>query len=308
MSIVLQETLRAVFYAPYYASLALHSYAEEGVEVVFTEATSPVAAALGLLDGTIDVAWGGPMRVNQTYAREPNCDLKCFCEVVTRDPFFLIGRVAKADFKLADLLRVRVATVSEVPTPWLCLQEDLRGAGVDPARVPRRALGAMPDNVAALRKGDVDVIQVFEPFVDDLIASGDGHIWYAAAHRGPTSYTTLYARKSLLSSRRDECLRMVRAVYRTLKWVHASDAASIAASIRSYFPGVPEPRLSGAIARYQALGIWGRNPRLPRAGYERLRASLASGGFVATGTPFEIAVDNALAEQVLREDPSPLVR
>jgi NitT/TauT family transport system substrate-binding protein len=308
MGIVLQEALRAVFYAPYYASLALQAYAEEGVEVVFTEATSPAAAALGLLDGTIDVAWGGPMRVNQTYAREPNSDLQCFCEVVTRDPFFLIGRVANPDFSLADLLHARVATVSEVPTPWLCLQEDLRRAGVDPDRINRRAPGAMPDNVVALRKGEVDVIQVFEPFVEDLTASGDGHIWYAAADRGPTSYTTLYARKWLLSARRDECLRMVRAVYRTLKWVHASDAASIAASIRSYFPDVAAPRLIGAIARYQALGIWGRNPRLPRAGYERLRASLSSGGFVAAGTPFEIAVDNALADQVIREDPSPLVR
>jgi NitT/TauT family transport system substrate-binding protein len=308
MGIVLQEALRAVFYAPYYASLALRAYAEEGVEVVFTEAASPAAGALRLLDGTIDVAWGGPMRVNQTYAREPNCDLQCFCEVVTRDPFFLIGRVAKPDFKLVDLLGARVATVSEVPTPWLCLQDDLRRVGIDPDRVTRRAPSAMPDNVVALRKGDVDVIQVFEPFVDDLIASGDGHIWYAAADRGPTSYTTLYAKKSLLSARRDECLRIVRAVYRTLKWVHASDAASIAASIRSYFPGVPEPRLIGAIARYQALGIWGRNPRLPRDGYERLRASLASGGFVASGTPFEIAVDNTLADQVTREDPSPLLR
>ena len=308
MSIVVQESLRAIFYAPYYSSLALDAFAEEGVEVVFKSATTPAVAARELLEGRVDVMWGGPMRVNQIYARDPSCDIRCFCEVVTRDPFFLIGRMAKPDFQLADLRVARIATVSEVPTPWLCLQEDLRRAGLDPGHVTRLAESAMSANVAALHKGDVDVIQVFEPYVDELVASGAGHIWYAAANRGPTSYTTLYARKPLLCARRDECLRMVRAVYRTLKWFHASDAPSIAASIQAYFPDVPEPRLIGAIARYKAHGIWGRNPLLPRAGYDRLCDSLISGGFVSKGTPFEIAVDNSLAEEVIHEHSSPLVR
>jgi hypothetical protein len=32
---------------------------------------------------------------------------------------------------------------------------------------------------------------------------------------------------------------------------------------------------------------WGSDPRLPRIGYDRLRASLVSGGFVSPGTPYE---------------------
>jgi NitT/TauT family transport system substrate-binding protein len=308
MSLIMQESLRAVFYAPFYAAFALQAYAEEGLDVVFKSAATPELAARGLLDGTVDATWGGPMRVNQTYAREPDCDLQCFCEVVTRDPFFLIGRVAKPDFKLADLKEVRLATVSEVPTPWLCLQEDLRRAGLEPAQLARRTDAAMPANAQALRKGDLDVIQVFEPFVDELVSSGVGYVWYAAARRGPTSYTTLYARKRQLAARRDDYRRIVRAVYRTLKWFHAAGAHAIAASIQSYFPDVPQARLIGAIDRYKALGIWGENPRLPRIGYERLRDSLVSAGFVAKGVPFEIAVDNRLAEEVIRESPSALVR
>jgi hypothetical protein len=37
---------------------------------------------------------------------------------------------------------MRVATVSEVLTPWLCLQEDLRQAGIDPVRLDRVADGS----------------------------------------------------------------------------------------------------------------------------------------------------------------------
>jgi len=306
MAIVLQETLRGVFYAPFYAALSLGAYREEGVEVSFTSASRPSDSASRLADGTVDVTWGGPMRVMLTYDQDPKCDLVCFCEVVTRDPFFLVGRTPNPDFKLADLMRKRVATVSEVPTPWLCLQEDMRRAGLDPATLDRVTGQSMPDNVHALRRGEVDAIQLFQPFVEELVASGAGHIWYAAADRGPTSYTTFYARRAVLANRREDCLRLARGVYRTLKWVHAGDGTRLAAAVAAYFPDVPQPRLASALDRYKALGVWGRNPRLPRAGYERLRAGLVSGGFVKSGTPYETAVDNTLAEAVIREDPPAL--
>jgi NitT/TauT family transport system substrate-binding protein len=306
MPIVLQETLRAAFYAPFYTAMALDAFGREGVEVRFVSAPTPSQAARGLADGTVDVAWGGPMRVMHTYEQDPSCDLVCFCEVVTRDPFFLIGRTSNPGFKPADLMGKRVATVSEVPTPWLCLQEDLRRAGLDPAKLDRITDQTMATNTAALRRGEVEVVQLFQPYVEELLEDGSGHIWHAAAERGPTSYTTLYARRSVLRERRDECVRMVRALHRTLQWVHAGDGTRLAAAIAAYFPGVPQQRLARAFDRYKTLGLWGRNTRLPRSGYERLRAGLISGGLVSKGTPYETAVDNSLAEVVIKENPPTL--
>jgi NitT/TauT family transport system substrate-binding protein len=225
---------------------------------------------------------------------------------VTRDPFLLLGRRPNPRFALADLAGLRLATVSEVPTPWLCLQHDLRLAGLDPLRLARVADRSMADNVAALRAGGVDVVQVFEPFASQLEAEEAGHVWYAAARRGPTSYTTFYARRGTLATRRDELLRMVRAIDRTEKWLAGAGAAAVAGTIARYFPDLPGAILEAACARYQALGVWGRSPVLPRAGYDRLRDSLVSGGFVSSGTPFETAVDNSLAEQVAAERLSPL--
>jgi NitT/TauT family transport system substrate-binding protein len=253
------------------------------------------------MDGTVDVCWGGPMRVMETYAKVPGCDIVSFAEVVTRDPFFLIGREPRPDFKLAALANLRLATVSEVPTPWMCLQQDLLDAGLDPAWINRTADRTMAENAAALRTGAVDVIQVFEPIPSTLIAAGAGAVWYAAATRGPTSYTTFYARRGLLETRRDELLRMVRAIHHTQIWVAANDGGAIAAAIARYFTDVPSPILEAACAHYKSLGIWGDTPVLPRAGYDRLHRSLVSGSFVDPGTPFEVAVDNSLAEQVVAE-------
>src|SRR5271169_1512341 len=217
MPIVLQESLRGLFYAPFYVALAHGAYAAEGVDVRFVSAPRLCDAARGLFDGSVDVCWGGPMRVMETYKLLAGCDLVCFAEVVTRDPFLLVGRTPRPAFQLADLLGLRVATVSEVPTPWMCLQEDLRRAGIAPSDLTRVADRTMAENAAALRRGEVDVVQVFEPFAAELLADGAGHLWYAQASRGPTSYTTFYTRRGLLSARRGELHRMVRAIYRTQK-------------------------------------------------------------------------------------------
>ncbi len=299
MAIVLQESLRGLFYAPFYAALARGAYAREGVDVTFASAPKPGDAATNVMGGAADVCWGGPMRVMDTYHHVPGCDLVCFGEVVTRDPFLLVGREPRPGFTVRDLVGLRVGTVSEVPTPWMCLQHDLRLAGVDPASVSRVSDRSMADNCAALAAGDLDVVQVFEPFVSTLVAAGTGFIWYAGASRGPTSYTTFYARRGVLAARREELVRMVRAIYRTQQWVAGASGAEIAATVASYFPAVPADILAAACARYKALEIWGDTPVLPRAGYDRLRDSLVSGGFVNPGTPFEVAVDNSLAEAVL---------
>ena len=299
MAITLQESLRGVFYAPFYAALARNAYAQEGVEVRFVSSPRPGDAAVAVLRGDADMCWGGPMRVMQAYAQQPGCDLVCFAEVVTRDPFLLVGREPRPGFTLPDLLGVRLGTVSEVPTPWMCLQEDLRRAGIAPVRLTLETGGTMADNVAALRAGALDVVQVFEPFVSALQADCVGHVWYAAAARGPTSYTTFYARRGLLAARRDEVLRMVRAIARTQRWVATAEGAVIANAIAAYFPDLPQDVLAAACSRYKALGIWGGDPLLPRAGYDRLRSSLVSGGFVQPGTPFEVAVDNTLARAAL---------
>src|SRR5437879_3692234 len=164
MRIKLAENFRAVFYAPFYATQALGFYAGEGVDVELLASSGPGEGVAGLLDGTIDITWGGPMRVMKAREQQ-STPLACFCEVVARDPFYLVGRSGSPAFELADLMRLRFAAVSEVPTPWLCLQHDLREHGIDPDRLPRAPAQTMADNIAALGKRRLDVVQVFEPYV-----------------------------------------------------------------------------------------------------------------------------------------------
>jgi NitT/TauT family transport system substrate-binding protein len=301
MAIRLSENFRALFYAPFYAAHAIGAYQAEGVDVELLTSADPTRTAAALRGGEVDVMWGGPLRVMLTHAQDSTADSVCFCDVIARDPFFVIGREPRPDFSVADLAHVRFASVAEVPTPWICLQDDLRRAGVDPASLNRISGPSMADNAAALRAGSLDAVQLFQPYAEELIASGAGHVWYAAADRGLTAYTALVTRRPLLQSRHDELLRMTRAVARTLRWMAATPGVDIARALADFFPSVAPKIFAAAIDRYRAARLFADGPVMQREGFDRLQAAMRSAGALDRMIPFERCVDNSLAEQALAD-------
>jgi NitT/TauT family transport system substrate-binding protein len=297
--ITLSENFRALFYTPFYAAHATGAYAKEGVEVEFRPSSDPNRTAAALRSGDVEVMWGGPLRVLLTHDADPASDVVCFCDVVARDPFFVIGREPRPSFRPADLATVRLGTVSEVPTPWLCLQDDIRRDGMDPATVSRVTDQTMAANADALRAGTLDAVQVFQPYAESLLASGAGHLWYAAANRGLTAYTTLVTRRSVLDQKRNELLGMVRAMHRTLHWIRQTPGAEIQRVLASYFPDVPPTLYAAAIDRYRALGLYAPDPVTRPEGFNRLAAAMRSGGALKRDIPFQECVDNSLAEQAV---------
>ncbi len=297
--ITLSENFRALFYSPFYAAHATGAYAAEGVEVDFRLSSDPNRTAAALRSGEVEVMWGGPLRVLLTQDADPASDVVCFCDVVARDPFFVIGREPAPNFRPADLTRVRLGSVSEVPTPWLCLQDDIRRDGADPASITRVTDQSMAANAQALRDGTLDAVQLFQPYAEDLLASGAGHLWYAAANRGLTAYTTLVTRRAVIDQKRDELLGMVRAMYRTLRWIRATPGNQIQQVLASYFPDVPPAIYAAAIDRYRALELYGPDPVTRKEGFDRLAAAMRSGGALKRDVPFEECVDNSLAEQAV---------
>lgn len=293
MHVKLSENFRAVFYAPFYATHALGFYTAEGVEVELLNSPAPAAAAAGLLDGSIDISWGGPLRVMKAHDDDPSSPMVCFCEVAQRDPFFLVGKRDPSAFRLTDLQKLRVGSVAEVPTPWLCLQNDLRLQGVDPTQIDRVTDRTMADNLEALRKGELDVVQMFEPYVSMALQSGAGSILYAASSRGPTSYTTYLASRESIGRNRAAFEAMVRAIRRTLTWVAEHTGAELADAVAPFYPHVARDLLTSSLQRYHDAGLWARTPELSRQGFARLAESMKSGGFISRLYSYEDCVDQS---------------
>jgi NitT/TauT family transport system substrate-binding protein len=289
------ENYRFVLYAPFYAAHAIGAYAEEGLAVELLPSPGPGRAEAALAAGEVDVIWMGPIRVMKHHDENPDSPLVAFAEVVCRDPFSMVGARPNPGFRLAELAGLRFASVSEVPTPWLCLEQDLRDAGIDPARLDRVIGRNMAENVAALGDGSLDVAQLFEPFVEEAVGQG-GHVWLPASARGRTSYTVFVTNRARLAADPEPFRRMTRAIHRTQRWVAAQPPEAIATAIADYFPALDRGVLTRALARYQGQGVWGRDPILPEAGFDRLRRALLGSGFLSRAVPFAECVDNRLAE------------
>ena len=299
MRLRLYENYRFVLYAPFYAAHATGAYEAEGVEVELLPSPGPGKAEAALLTGQAEAMWMGPIRIMKAHEQNAASPLVAFAEVVCRDPFSLVGATPNPGFKLADLLGKRFASVSEVPTPWLCLEGDLRAAGIDPARLERLIGRTMAENVAGLHGGEVDVAQLFEPFVEEAVRGGC-HVWLPASARGRTSYTVFATTRQRLAADPEPFRRMVRAIYKTQKWVHSQPAAALAELVADYFPALDRDVLTGALARYKARGVWGTDPILPEEGFDRLRRALLATGFLSRTVPFADCVDNRLAKEVVK--------
>ena len=292
------ENYRFVLYAPFYAAHAIGAYADEGLDVELLPSPGPGLAEAALAAGEVDVLWMGPIRLMKHHDDNPDSPLVAFAEVVCRDPFSLVGGEAYPEFRLVELGHMRFASVSEVPTPWLCLEQDLRDIGVDPGWIPRITGRTMAENVAALLDGSIDVAQLFEPFVEQAVAAG-GHVWYRASTRDRTSYTTFVAHRDRLAADPEPFRRMVRAIYRTQRWLYTETAAKLAGAVADYFPALDRSVLTRSLARYREQGVWGHDPVLPEEGFDRLRRALLGSGFLSREVPFADCVDNRLAEEAV---------
>lgn len=303
MKLTLIENFRALFYAPFYAALELGAYRAEGLDVdmITPDATSRSIDMLAA--GTGEVSWGGPLRVILAHDKDPASDTVVFCEVVGRDPFFLIGREPNPSFQLADLLGKRVGITTEVPTPWICLQRDLQLAGIDPSTITRAQPRTMAENADALRAGEVDVIQLFQPYARNVLDDGSGHRWYAAADRGPCCYTTLNTTRRFIREHPDTVQRMTRAIYRTQKWIYAHSGAQLAAVVAAYLSHVPADVLARCFDEYKSLGVWSRDPGVKRAGIEWKRDAMLETGTIRKGLEYEDYVDPRFFEAAMRDDP-----
>ena len=295
IAVTLCENLRTASYIPFYLAHRANYWYDVGLDVKLWTAPDPSQTAEALLDGRVQVSWGGPMRVMMHHDKDRDCPLVCFAQVVARDPFVLVGREPNINFQFHDLVGPRVAITSEVPTPWMLLQEDLKRCGIHPSKLNRTPDQSMAENSAALRTGQIDVVQVFEPYADGLVAPGHGHVWHRASERGDVAFTSFYTTRHFTEVNRETCIRLVRGIKTALEAVHNLRAKEIATAIETFFPDQPEASIIRIIENFRTSQLWAKNPALPADTFVRLKGALLSGGLINHDIPYEHVIDQALS-------------
>ena len=154
----------------------------------------------------------------------------------------------------------------------------------------------MAENADALERGEVDVVQVFEPHADRLVSGGAGHVWHRFSTRGEVAFTSFYTTRRYAAERRGVCLALVRAIAATLDRLHDVPPGETADRIGpAFFPDLPAGALARIVSGYRAAGLWPRTPALPAAAFVRLKAALLAGGLTMYDVPYAHAVDEELS-------------
>ena len=292
MQLILAENFRAVFYAPFYATLALGLFAERGLDISLHPSPEPGSAIRDMVDGAVHVVWGGPLRVIKDRERVPEGPqaLVAFGEVVGRDPFFLIGDSSLSPFSLASLSATGLASVSEVQTPWICLQQDLRDLNIDPDSIRRIDTNSMTQNLRLLASGQVKVVQIFEPYVSLAEREGALAVLHGAHARGETAYTSFITTEEHLNRFDSEFRAMCEAVSRFPAWLAQHGTAELVKVVESFYPDVERGLLKRSFDRCQKVGLWGCQPQISRKGFHRLAQSMLSAGFISREASYEQCV------------------
>jgi len=300
MKIRLYENLRACSYAPFYLAEIENMFSDEGLDVSLILSPSTSETAQGLIDGRADVSFGGPMRVllhhNQARLNKTTSELVCFAQVVARDPFILLGRKPNDNFVFHDLLDHKLAVAVDVPTPWMTLQDDLSRANIDPNSIPRYPNATMPKNVDLFKNGKIDLVQIFEPFAQELKESG-AHVWHRFASRGDIAFTTFYALKSFTVNHRETCKALVRAINRSLNAISNMSNIEVAEIIGPhFFPELSSISLATIIEGYKSSKVWPTKTDLPPCAFVKLKAALLSGNLIQFDIPYDEVIDENLSK------------
>ena len=285
--IILYENLRTVVYVPFYLAIVRGDWAAEGIAVSVQTSPSTPETAQGLIDGRADVSWGGPMRVMLHHDRDRDCPLVCFAQIVARDPSILLGRQSNQRFQFSGLAGKRVGVIAEVPTPWMTLQDDLGRAGVSLDDIDWVKEQSMAENAAALRAGEIDAVQIFEPYADALVQDGTGHVWHRCAVRGDSCWTSFYTTTTFTEREPETCRALVCGIERALAVLHKDSPLDTARAVGDYFPDLDAADLARMIHGYRASGLWARTTELPVTAFTRLKAAMISGGLISYDAPYD---------------------
>jgi NitT/TauT family transport system substrate-binding protein len=298
-ALTVYEPFRSIFYAPEFVALYGRHFAAEDLEVTVVTAGAGITTTGALIDGHAEIALGGIMR-SLDVADRGGPFLPHFAEVNQRNGFFLLSRAARPGFTWPDLVGKTVVSFAEAPTPWQCMLTVLRRHGVDPSTVTIERRLPLAEALAAFKAGHGDFFETGQPFTEQLIAEGAGHLVASMGEAtGPVPFSSFMTTERLLRGGRDVLLRFTRALYRAQRWIAGADAKQIAELIAPAFPDVAPQVRQRAVARYLAQDTWSRDPIIRRPGYEYLQTILLDGGFITRAHRYEDLVDTTIAQAVV---------
>ena len=261
VKVKLNEVTRSIFYAPMYAAISEGFFKEEGIEIDLTTGEGADKTMQQVLSGSVDIGFCGPEQVIYIYNQKREDYPVVFGQLTQKDGSFFVSRKDEKTFTWESLKGKTILGGRPGGVPEMALEYVLRNHGLTPGKdidiITNVAFAAAP---GAYKGGTGEYAALFEPSASMLVQDNSAYIVASVGKEaGVIPYTCYFAAKSYIDKNPQIIEKFARAIYKGQLWVQKNSEATVAKSIKSFFPGTDEQLIANVIKNYKSIDAYAPN-------------------------------------------------
>ncbi|QRM30895.1 ABC transporter substrate-binding protein [Microvirga sp. VF16] len=235
-----------LYYLPLTIAERKGFFKEQGLEVEINDFGGGAKSLQALIGGSVDVVTGAYEHTIRMQAKGQDVvavtELGRFPAIVIAVKKDKAGQIKSA----ADFKGLKIGVTAPGSSTALTAQYAMVKAGLKPSDAAIIGVGSGASAVAAMKKGEIDVISHLDPVIAKLEADGDIQILIdtrtEAGTRqlfgGSNPAATLYMKKDFTEKNPQTTQRLVNAFVKSLKWIQSAKPEDIAATVpEEYYLG-----------------------------------------------------------------------
>ncbi|MBE0465913.1 MAG: ABC transporter substrate-binding protein [Candidatus Desulforudis sp.] len=288
----IRETAREVAYLPHYLAAALGYF--EDYELHLSISTAPK----GVLDFENETADLFLVPLDRLMVDGP----VAFAGLTRRDPSFLMGREAVAEFKWEDLQDRTVIGDPPDGAGEMALEEILRKYEMIP-QTHVNIVQHLPVHlrVGTFLSGSGSYIILPDPMAAYLEKSETAHVLASLAQAGGIPSRVTAAKPEFLQNHPDAALGYTMAVFRAQDWIEKHAPAEIAVVAAPFFPYLDLDTLTRAVERNKDADLWAKTPLIDEQHYQNLQDWLIRSGELPQAVPYPQTVEPSFAREAVEQ-------
>jgi NitT/TauT family transport system substrate-binding protein len=228
-----------LYYLPLTIAERKGFFKDEGLEVEINDFGGGAKSLQALIGGSVDIVTGAYEHTIRMQAKGQ--DVRAITEL-GRFPAIVIavkkdkaGQIKSA----ADFKGLKIGVTAPGSSTALTTQYAMAKAGLKPTDAAFIGVGSGASAVAAMQKGEIDVIAHLDPVISKLESEGDISILIdtrteagtRALFGGSNPAATLYTKKDFIDANPVTTQRLVNAFMKSLKWLQTAKPEDVAATV-----------------------------------------------------------------------------
>jgi NitT/TauT family transport system substrate-binding protein len=228
-----------LYYLPLTIAERRGLFKEEGLEVEINDLAGGARSLQSLVGGSVDVVTGAYEHTIRMQAKGQ--DIRAVVELGRFPAIVIAVRKEKAGQikSAADFKGAKIGVTAPGSSTALTAQYAMVKAGLKPTDAAYVGVGGGAGAVAAMKKGEIDVISHLDPVIAKLEADGDIQVLIdtrteagtRALFGGSNPAAVLYTKQDFIERNPNTTQRLVNAFMKSLKWVNAATPEEIAATV-----------------------------------------------------------------------------